>query len=159
MKKEDSSSTAGIDHLKSFLLLTDTRVVKTAVCAVLISKILEEFNFNKEYYKDVLEFNFKNCKQIFDQNRLDAFYLPSSIQKKINKLYDSIKKSEKEIYLNLNLDQSIKNTYSPLETKYVFEYFKKYNTFDYDKNNKITITELLNPLNCLDKKEYNLMFN
>jgi hypothetical protein len=61
-------------------------------------------------------------------------------------LYDKLNSSFSEVYRKLNLSLTATNKSAPLETKWAFEYYKKFKTWSYEASNNVSDEEILNPL-------------
>ena len=126
----------------------------------LFKEIAKDYGDNHKHYHDAAAFNFCNGFEKHKEYKNLIFYdLPPAVRKFITDVYLQLqKKNTAELYSLLGLKSNVGNNNSPLETKYVYAYFKKYNTLRYKKENKVSLEELLKPLTGTEQYEYNNMF-
>jgi hypothetical protein len=143
------------------LALGDKKTRNFAITAVVAKKLSEKYVYNADYFGDFIKFNFgnrKNCKKVYAHvNPADP---PMSERDRFIMLYRKLKNyNTDEIYSKLGLEQTSTNKNAPIETKWAFEYRKKYKSLLYKKNNVISNERILTPLKSLkDKKRYADMF-
>lgn len=148
-------------QISPILLLANKHVRNTALVAAATKHIGESYKFNAKYFEDFVNFNFFNgqkaekCKKI-----VSAGNLPKKEREKIAELYGKLLKkySLSDIYRKLNLPQSPTNKSSPLETKWAFEYFKKFKNWKYTSKNKVSRSEILAPLTTQEAEMYAELF-
>ena len=127
------------------------------LAAAWVRIISEEYEHNKEHYKDMFLFNFCNGikNQGSDYKRINFADLSPEVSKRILKLYKK-HGSRNSLYFRLNMRQTPTNKTSPLEVKYAYEYFKKYKSMA--SGGFISDSELLRPLSNKEKEECAGMF-
>lgn len=127
------------------------------LAAAWVRVISEEYEHNKEHYKDMFRFNFCNGikNQGSDYKRINFADLPPDASKRILKLYKR-NGTRNSLYFRLNMKQTPTNRTSPLEVKYAYEYFKKYKSMT--SGGFISDSELLRPLSNEEREECASMF-
>lgn len=148
-------------QISPILLLANKHVRNTALVAAGIKQIGENYKFNAKYFEDFVNFNFFNGQKIKKSSKfISAGNLPKREREKVAELYAKLLKkySITKIYAKLNLPQSPTNKSSPLETKWVFEYFKKFKSWDYKSKNNISRREILTPLTTQEAEMYAELF-
>jgi hypothetical protein len=127
------------------------------LAAAWVRVISEEYEHNKEHYKDMFRFNFCNGikNQGSDYKRINFADLPPREMKRILSLYKK-HGSRNSLYYRLNMKQTPTNKTSPLESKYAYEYFKKYKSMA--SGGFISDSELLRPLSNQEREECAKMF-
>jgi hypothetical protein len=130
-------------------------MLKTALAWAAAKFALAEYKANDDYYHDLAKFNFSGVTDRSTYNKVVLDLAPPEEQRKIERLYrDKFEDlSLSEIYQLLGLPET-KTKYSPLESKWAFEYFKKFGTFEYSDKNIVTSEELLSRLSIKDAWEY-----
>lgn len=145
-----------MEQLKSTLLLTDKRVLKTAIGAVTISKAIEHIGRNRDHYVDMLKLDFKSYN-VAKNYGLHYWDLDPSIGYRLCEIYEELNTSYEKIFNMLNMENNFSISHTPLEVKYVFEYVRKYKT-NYKKSNTISKDEILKPLTDKEKKIVSKIF-
>lgn len=153
----NSKSNTHHEYLDLSLLIP----VKFLVVSAGLKTLEKHYKNNEDFYDDFTKFNFcSNAPKKLPRNKNVNFSnLPREAEKTVcnakEKLY---KKSTREIFDVLGIAPTSVNKFSPLEAKWEFEYWRKFNTLEYKKENEITLAELLRPLNQQELQEYLQMF-
>jgi hypothetical protein len=139
---------------------TSSDVKKSYIATKLVTRAVEEYKFNEDYYDDFIAFNFKNgIKSDKTWKQVSFNDPPPEESAKIRKLYKKFEKySYSQIFQKLGITQTPRNMYSPLEAKWAFAYFKKYNTWEYKPENTVSSDEILTKLDNSQAAEYNTLF-
>jgi hypothetical protein len=144
----------------SILVLGNRHVLKFALASTAVKLAAEKYAYNAKYFEDFIEFNFANGQKNKVKNTfVNPANPPMRERDRFIGLYAKLKKyNTDELYDKLNLVQTTTNRNSPLETKWAYEYFKKYNSWKYKKDNLVTDQELLRPLDDDEVDLYRSMF-
>lgn len=142
-------------------LLFNKHVRNTALVAAAIKHVGESYKFNAWWFEDFASFNFFNGQKYQKPEKVfvSPGNLPTKVREKVMKLYGKLRKySIDKIFIKLNIPKTATNKSSPLETKWAFEYYKKFQTWEYSSTNKISSNEILRSLSTLEAKEYSNIF-
>jgi hypothetical protein len=141
----------------SLVALKNKAIKKYLAIGSVFKSLVAEIGNNHKHYTDAAKFNFFNgIKSTNNQTNLVAYDLPSEVKKMLIDIYvNSSWTSMGEAYKALGLNEKEGNRNSPLESKYVYEYYKKYKTLEYSRSNKISKADLLKPLAKADLANYN----
>jgi hypothetical protein len=143
------------------LALGDRHTRNFAIAAVAAKKIAEKYSYNADYFGDFIKFNFGNrvrLKKTYEYvNPADP---PMKERDRFILLYRKFRGlSTEEVYEKLGLEQTATNKNAPIETKWVFEYYRLYKTLRHKEKNYVSNQRILSPLKSLkDKKAYEQMF-
>ncbi len=144
-------------QISPILLLGNSHVRKTALAAAAIKHVGESYQFNSKFFEDFIDFNFCNGQkyQKTQKEIVSPGNLPTEIRKKVMKLYAKFKKYPiAKVFAKLNIPITLTNKNSPLETKWAFEYYKKFNTWEYHAKNRVSSYEILRPLSSAAVAEF-----
>jgi hypothetical protein len=135
--------------------------VKFFVASSGLKTLEKHYRNNSDFYKDFFDFNLgSNASKIIDPNKKINFSnLPKEAEKVLQQAKEQFKhRSTEQIFDELGIMQTKINKFSPLEAKWVFEYQKKFCTFEYSVDNQITLEELLQPLTMQEFQDYLKIF-
>lgn len=163
MSKRTDSSYDCSSILKDVVgILQIKTTVKTVALAAVVGHAEKHVSNNFDFYTDFAKFNFlKNSpsKKLEKQLHVNFGNLPKEAEKTISAAKEKLKEKKiSRIFRILGIVETETNKFSPLEAKWVFEYFKKYRTWEYHRYNKISIKELLSPLSTQELAEYLAIF-
>lgn len=130
-------------------------MLKTALAWSAAELTLTEYKKNSSYYHDAIKFNFTGTINRAVYTKVVWDLVPPKEQNQVAELYRT-KFGDvgfSEIYDALGLPET-KTRYSPLESKWAFEYFKKFGTFEYNENNTVSLEELLTKLSSQEAGHY-----
>lgn len=130
-------------------------MLKTTLVWCAAKFALIEYVKNSDYYNDVMKFNFTGTPDISVYDKVTWDLAPPKEQDQIDGLYKTrfADMHINEIYDALGLPET-KTRYSPIESKWAFEYFKKFGTLEYDAKNTVSLEELLARLSIADAWAY-----
>lgn len=131
------------------------------VGAAVIKAAASEYCRNKSYYHDVVRFNVANgIKNNKEYRTLNYWDLPREVRDKIQRLYGGRYKGMKisSIYRSLGMRATNTNNSMPLESKYAYAYYKRYGSFAYNPQNKISDYEVLRVLSASEEDEISRLF-
>jgi hypothetical protein len=122
--------------------------------------VVNEYARNRTYYNDVVKFNFANSvKSNKEYRSLEYWDLPREIRDRIQRLYGRYRNMKvSSIYRNLGMRATNTNNSMPLETKYVFTYYKKYGILRYNPHNRVYDDEILRVLSYSEEEEISRFF-
>ena len=126
--------------------------------AAVVKQLTDNYENNKEFYEDFVVFNLKSSPEKRKFTYINFADLPSRVTKELTKVYRTLDKSTSKIFRLLGTQATSKNSYSPLEAKWAFEYYSRYKTWEYFEENKVELKRLLAPLNAQELIEYLKLF-
>lgn len=134
-------------------LLSSSSAVKLAFGLAALKFAKEDYGNNKEFYADFLAFNLAGAKSTKKYDKVNFADLPPQATAVISEVSKKFNSTE-ERFKALGTRPSNRNTYCAVEAKWAFEYYKKYNTWNYVAGRNVSIQELLRPLNSQLLTEY-----
>lgn len=159
MRNSEKTPSKQLTSWLSLVVLKNDKIKKFLVLSGIATVLGKEYSDNHKHYNDAFSFNFCNGFPEKTYKKLFFYDLPEDIKKLVAKAYTQLMdKTNAELYAGLGLASSVGNSNSPLETKYVYNYFKKYGTLDYKQENKVSVNELMTPLSKGEQLEYSKMF-
>jgi hypothetical protein len=135
--------------------------MRVCAAAVFVAKqVADELVYNKEYYQDLIKYNFFNAvKSDKTYDKVNFTDLPPKEKKQVAALYKKFDNfSTAEIFRILGTVRTEHNQFSPIEAKWAFTYINKFNTTEYDEKNTLTDDEVLLPLNSYQLGQYCNLF-
>lgn len=118
--------------------------------------VLKEYTNNLDFYHELISFNIFNGtpgEKIYEY--VEFHDLPPEAEKTVARIYRNLADSSMmQIYDKLNVVSSSTNRASPVETKWVYHYIKKYKTSKFHSINTIDDLTLLTPLTDSQRVEY-----
>ena len=136
--------------------------VKTAALAAVVGHAEKHVSNNFDFYTDFAKFNFlknSSSQKLEKQLYVNFSNLPREAEKTVYAAKRKLKdKKTSKIFRILGTVETETNKWCPLEAKWAFEYFKKHHTWEYHSHNKVSIDELLRPLNSQELAEYLAIF-
>lgn len=132
---------------------------KSVAASAALKHVEKHYEINKVFYSDFVKFNL-GASTSADKKYNHVIYtdLPEKVQKELERIARKLDKSTEKIFAILGTKPTFRNGHCPLEAKWAFEYFKKYNTWEYHENNKINFEELMSPLSRENLEEYLAIF-
>lgn len=137
--------------------------MRATTAAALAAKVVaDELIHNRQHYYDMIAFNFNNgitSNKVYDKIHFSD--LPAEYRKQVSNLYSMFDEyTTAEIFDALGIVQTIKNSSSPIEAKFAYEYHRKYGSFDYDPSLKRIVTndEVIRKLQKTEKDKYTRWF-
>jgi hypothetical protein len=134
-----------------------------AIGAHVVEAIVEEVWPNRQHYSDMARFNLAGGQKFESKKTYDNLRwwdLPQAEWSKVRRLYGLFTThTTAQIFQWLRIPVTFKNNSSPLEAKYVFEYYRRYGGFGYHPNNKVSDDQILQPLATMQEVAlYNSLF-
>lgn len=119
-----------------------------------VTNTVTEYNTQRAHYNDLIRFNLFNGintgKQWKHINFADP---PPNERERLKSLYLTLGTVSK-IFDILGTKATVTCKNYPIEAKWVFEYYKKYKTFEYHPNNHVSNQEIMRPLTKEELDEY-----
>ena len=140
------------------MCLISDKTVPLLFAAAVAKQLTDDYENNKEFYRDFVVFNFKSSTEKRKFTQVNFADLPAKITKELNKMYRTLDKPTSKIFKLLCTQVTSRNSYCPLEAKWAFEYYRRYKTWDYFEENKIELKKVLTPLNAQELTEYLNLF-
>jgi hypothetical protein len=146
---------------KYFVGLHNSTHVPTWVGADIAASAFDHCAHNFDFFRDFAIYNFANKFHVpeRDGRLLSAGNLPDRIQSAIDQIRRSLgHPSAKDLRDRLNIPRTSRSENSPLEFKWLFDYYKKHQTLQYDGHTVVDVKELLTPLNTSDANSFSRYF-
>ena len=145
-----------------------SELIGYAVKEYIVSEVCTEYQTNRDFVSDFVQFNFNNgFKSNKAYRRMDFTDLPPQEKKKCWRIYERRYPdySYREIALDLGLPLTDISLHSPVESKLVYEYYRLYGTWEYSSRNVVTERDILMRLRRNESspddeyREYRRLFN
>jgi hypothetical protein len=135
------------------------QALKFLAAGYAVQAVLKEYTNNLDFYHELIKFNIFNGTPGEKVYEYVAFHdLPPEIDKIAARIYCKLADIPMaQIYDKLNITSSSTNRVSPIETKWVYHYIKKYKTTKFHSANTIDDLTLLAPLTDQQRVEYQRM--
>lgn len=127
----------------------------------LVASAREEYSENKEFYHDMVRFNFCNgFKSNKEYLQVDFADAPPAEKSKFARIYSRLKgRSYRNIAVSvLGLPITDISVVSPVESKWAYTYYRKYKTWEYSHYKTVAEHEILTPLTTDEVQEYIKLF-
>ena len=112
-----------------------------------VGKLLaDEYLGNRDFYNDMIRFNCNNgIKAVAPINRRVCHSNPPpEAMPLINQVYAKFKGLEySDMFARLGIQSTSSNNRSPVEAKWVMAYYRKFGTYAYSEQNRITLRDIL----------------
>lgn len=152
-KRPDSE---GVEYSVLGAAACSKQALKFLATGYALQTVLKEYTNNLDFYHELIKFNIFNGTSGEKVYEYVAFHdLPPEVEKTVARIYRKLADTPMaQIYDKLNIASSSTNKVSPVETKWVYHYIKKYKTSKFYAANTLDDLTLLTPLTDHQRIEY-----